>query len=342
MASTSDTHPGRRAVSLKDVAAELGVSYSLVSKVLSGRLGNTGVRPEVKEAIFKKAEQMNYRPHPLATALKMGRKGAVGVLVHPIGERGSELAHDILSGLSRGLDEHGLRLWLRFFETDAEFTSRFDQRMRSEVDGLIVVGPPHPSIYDLLIELNKGGLPIITAFEETPIAGVPNVTENTARQCHLATRHLLARGASRLVHLKGSMSARYEGFLTAHREAGVPVDPRLVIDCGDYRIESGTRAVARLLDAGIPFDGVVAQSDHQALGAVHELLRRGKRVPEDVRVTGVDDSALCLACQVPLTSATSEMERVGQATANLLFQLLEGGEAESLVIEPRLVIRASS
>jgi DNA-binding LacI/PurR family transcriptional regulator len=59
-------------------------------------------------------------------------------------------------------------------------------------------------------------------------------------------------------------------------------------------------------------------------------------------VTGVDDSALCLACQVPLTSATSEMERVGQATANLLFQLLEGGEAESLVIEPRLVIRASS
>lgn len=342
MARSSDSSSGRRAVSLKDVAAELGVSYSLVSKVLSGRLGNTGVRPEVKDAIFKKAEEMNYRPHPLATALKMGRKGAVGVLVHPIGERGSELANDVLHGLSAGLDEHGLRLWLRFFETDAEFSHQFDQRMRSEVDGLIVVGLPHPSIYDLLLELNKGGLPIVTAFEEKPIADVPNVTENTSMQCQLAARHLLDRGARRLVHLKGSMSARFDGFLAAHAEAGLLVDPRLLVDCGDYRIESGARAVARLLDAGIPFDGLVAQSDHQALGAVHELLRRGKRVPDDVRVTGVDDSALCLACQVPLTSVTSEMERVGRATANLLARLLDGREAESLLVEPRLVIRSSS
>jgi LacI family transcriptional regulator len=342
MASSRDPYSGRRAVSLKDVAAELGVSYSLVSKVLSGRLGNTGVRPEVKDAIFKKAEEMNYRPHPLATALKMGRKGAVGVLVHPIGERGSELANDVLHGLSAGLDEHGLRLWLRFFATDAEFTHQFNQRMRNEVDGLIVVGLPHPSIYDLLLELSKRGLPIITAFEENPIAGVPNVTENTALQGQLATRHLLARGSRRLVNLKGTMSARFDGFLAAHAEAGVLVDPRLLVDCGDYRIESGARAMARLLDAGIPFDGVVAQSDHQALGAVHELLKRGKRVPEDVRVTGVDDSALCQACQVPLTSATSEMERVGLVAANQLARLLDNGEAESVSIEPRLVIRASS
>lgn len=342
MAKTSVSVKGRRAVSLKDVAAELGVSYSLVSKVLSGRLGNTGVRPDVKEAIFKKAEEMHYRPHPLATALKMGRKGAVGVLVHPIGEPGSELAHDILRGLSAGLDEHGLRLWLRFFATDAEFTREFDQRMRNEVDGLIVVGLPHPAIYDLLLELNKSGLPIVTAFEEKPIAGVPNVTENTARQCYLTTRHLLARGSRRLAHLKGPIPARYEGFLAAHAEARVAVDPRLVVECGNFSIESGACAVAGLLDAGQAFDGVVAQSDHQALGAVHTLLRRGKRVPEDVRVTGVDDSELCRACMVALTSATSEMERVGQTTARLLSRLLEGGEAESALIEPRLMIRDSS
>lgn len=342
MASSRDPYSGRRAVSLKDVAAELGVSYSLVSKVLSGRLGNTGVRPEVKEAIFKKAEEMNYRPHPLATALKQGRKGAVGVLVHPIGERGSELAHDVLAGLSAELDDHGLRMWLRFFETDADFTRQFDQRMRSEVDGLVVVGLPHPSIYDLLLELNHGGLPIVTAFEEKPIDGVPNVTENTERQCYLTTRHLLARGSRRIVHLKGTMPARYQGFLAAHKDAGVPVDSNLIFDCHDYRIESGARAVAQLLDAGMMFDGIVAQSDHQALGAVHELIRRGKRVPEDVRVTGVDDSALCTACMVTLTSATSEMERVGRATARLLFQRLEGQAGESVAIEPRLVIRASS
>lgn len=342
MAIKSEKHGGGRAVSLKGVAAELGVSYSLVSKVLSGRLGNTGVRPEVKDAIFKKAEEMNYRPHPLATALKMGRKGAVGVLVHGIGEPGSELAHDVLRGLSAGLDERGLRLWLRFFATDEEFTRQFDQRMRNEVDGLIVVGLPHPEIYDLLLELKKNGLPIVTAFEQKPIAGVPNVAENTKRQCYLTTRHLLERGSRRLVHLKGPLPARYEGFLAAHAEAGVEVDTRLVVDCGNFSVEGGAQAVAELMAAGLEFDGVVAQSDHQALGAVHTLLRRGRRVPEDVRVTGVDDSALCRASMVPLTSATSEMEQVGLTTARLLSRLLEGGEAESVLIEPRLMVRESS
>lgn len=342
MARAIDSGSGRRAASLKDVAAELGVSYSLVSKVLNGRLGNTGVRPEVKEAIFKKAEEMNYRPNPLATALKRGRKGAVGVLVHPIGERGSELAHDILSGMSAELDNHGLRMWLRFFETDAEFTRQFDQRMRNEVDGLVVVGFPHPSIYDLLLELNRGGLPLVTAFEVKPIAGVPNVAENTERQCYLTTRHLLARGSRRIAHFRGDMPERYQGFLAAHKDAGVPIDPKLVFDCHDYRIESGARAVATLLGAGAVFDGIVAQSDHQAVGAVHELIRRGKRVPHDVRVTGVDDSSLCEACMVQLTSVTSEMQRVGRTTANLLFQRLEGIPCESVSVEPRLVIRASS
>lgn len=342
MARPQNVSAGTRAVSLKDVARELGVSYSLVSKVLSGRLGNTGVRPEIKDAILKKAEEMNYRPHPLATALKRGRKGAVGVLVHPIGERGSELAQDVLRGLSRGMDEHGLRLWLRFFETDEEFSKQFDQRLRSEVDGLIVVGLPHPSIYDLLLELHRGGLPIVTAFEEKPISGVANVTEDTFRQCYLATQHLLARGARRLVHLRSALPARFEGFLAAHRDAGVPVDMRLVVPCDDFRVATGARATAGLLDGGGAFDGLVAQSDHQALGAVHELLRRGLRVPEDVRVTGVDDSAMAQACMVPLTSATSEMERVGYSTANLLARAIEGEATESIMIEPRLAIRASS
>lgn len=355
------------------------MSYSLVSKVLNGRMGNTGVRPEVRDAILRKAEEMDYRPHPLATALKKGRKGAVGVLIHPMGERGSEFAGDLLRDLSAELDDHGLRMWLRFFESDDEFMRHFDMRTRHEVDALLVAGVPHPAIYEMLRALHHGGLPLVTVFERSSIEGVPNVTESMLSQGYLPTRHLLEKGARRLVHLiadstntrqpaavgwlppadigakplsvipgglprEGFMHAepRYEGFLAAHAEAGVPVDPRLVIACDDYKLATGRRVIGDLLDSGITFDGVVAQSDHQAVGAIHALLRRGKRVPEDVRVTGVDNSALCEACIVPITTVTAEMALVGRTAARLLAQALEGRKPESVIIEPRLVIRESS
>ncbi|HEY9248545.1 MAG TPA: LacI family DNA-binding transcriptional regulator [Rariglobus sp.] len=340
MSKSSPDH-SKPAPSLRDVAQELNVSFSLVSKVLSGRLGSTRVSQEVKEAILQKAQEMDYRPNPLAAALKQGRKGAVGVLIHPIGERGSEHPSDYLRGLSSGLDENGLRMWLRFFESDAEFAHHFNLRTRNEVDGLIVAGYPHASIYDMLLNLQSGGLPIVTSFERNPIQGVPNVAENMARQCYLTTRHLLARGARRIVHFKNTLP-RYEGFLAAHADAGVEVDPRLVIKCNNFKVSSGTQTVAALLDQGLDFDGVVAQSDHQAAGAVNELMRRGKRVPEDVRVTGVDNSPLCEACSVPLTSITSEMETIGRTAARLLIKRLNGESPDSIIIEPQLVIRASS
>jgi LacI family transcriptional regulator len=329
------------AVSLRDVANELDVSFSLVSKVLSGRLGSTRVSEEVKQAIIKKAEEMQYRPNPLAAALKQRRKGAIGVLMHPIGERGSEHAHDFLRGLSSGLDEHGLRMWLRFFESDAEFVHHFNLRTRNEVDGLIVAGLSHPSIYEMLRTLQSDGLPLVTSFERNPIDGVPNVAENMTRQCYLTTRHLLASGARRIAHLNNSLP-RYEGYLAAHAEAGVTPDPGLVVKCNGFKVSAGEHAVAALLDQGLEFDGLVAQSDHEAAGAINELIRRGKRVPEDVRVTGVDNSPLCEASIVPITSVTSEMEAIGRTAARLLVQRLNGETPESVIIEPQLILRASS
>ena len=340
MAKSTSIHANPPA-SLKDIARELDVSFSLVSKVLSGRMGTTGASASVKEAIIRKAKEMNYRPNPLATALKQGRKGAVGALIHPMGLRGGEHISDFIKGLSSGLDDSGLRLWLRIFETDDEFARHFDQRARNDVDGLIVAGVSHPSTYEMVRSLHRDGLPIVTSFEYDHIEGIPNVRKDNLRSCYLTTQHLLASGRRRLAHFK-TIQPRYEGFLAAHAQARIPTDPRLTIDCSDqFDYNAGVTAASALLDTGLDFDGIVAQSDHQAVGAIQELLRRGKRVPEDVSVTGVDDSALCDVCVVPITSVTSEMEAIGRKTAVLLALKIQGQTPASVVLEPRLVLRTS-
>ena len=332
-----------RPPSLKDIAHELGISYSLVSKVLNGKMGTTGVRPELKESILSTARRLNYSPHPLATALKDGRKGAVGVMLHPVGEPGSGLITSFLRGVSAGLDERGLRMWLRFFEFDDELLQHIDQRLRRDVDGLIVAGVPHPATYAMLNELHLSGLPIVSMLERDSIPGVTNVSPDRPMQGELAARHLLARGCLRIAHIfVPGMQLRYDGSLAAHAQRSVPPAPRLVYSADGYTIASGESAVRHWLERGLEFDGVMAQSDPQAAGVINELLRHGISVPGKVRVIGVDNSPLCDACTVPITSITAEMAQVGRLAADLLTRKLDGEIVESVKLPPRLIIRASA
>ena len=90
------------------------------------------------------------------------------------------------------------------------------------------------------------------------------------------------------------------------------------------------------------FDGVVAQSDHQALGVLQELLHRDIKVPDAVRVIGVDDSPLCDASPVPLSSVSQEMTEVGRRAVDLLMKQIAGEPVKSVVVPPRLHIRTST
>lgn len=330
-------------VSLKDIAARAGVSHALVSVVLRGQMGNVGVREEVREKIIRIAAEMKYRPHSLAADLKVGRKGAIGVLFHSIGERGSELSEALLRGISAGFSQHGLRMWLTFFEFDIQLMETISIRMRHDVDGLIVAGVPHPSTNALIKELHAEGLPIVTMMEEAPIQGIANVSQDRYMQGRLAARHLLAKGCRRIAYMMTSDSnSRYRGIVDAHHEAGAEFLPELHYPCANFMVEQGEAAVAHWLAEGLTFDAVLAQSDHQASGAIQALQRAGLRVPDDVRVTGMDNSILAEAGPVKITSISSEMETVGLQLVDTLVALTKGLEVESRRIPVRLIERASA
>ncbi len=339
------TPSGRPAkpVSLKDVAQRAGVSYSLVSKVLRQRMGNTGVRGELREKIIRLANEMNYQPHPLAANFKLGRKGAVGVMLHPFGAPGSGLAEDFLRGVSSSLDMHGLRMWLHFFDADADLLAHISQRIRRDADGLIIAGVPHPATYATIKRLHETGLPVVTMFEREPIPGVPNVSVDRHAQGYLPTTHLLRHGCRRIAHIvRERHGERYRGALTAHAEAGIASNTALVFEAENYLANTGAAAVAYWQRTGLTFDAVLTQSDQQAFGAISALTRLGLTVPEQVRVTGVDDSPLAEIAPVPITSVTAEMAAVGRHTVAKLIARLTGTTPASELITPKLVLRTSA
>lgn len=332
-----------RQVSLKDIADDLNVSLSLVSKVLSGRLGTTKVRDEVKESILQRAKELNYRPNSLATALQSGRTGTIGLIVHPTGVRGSELFDEFLRGLTSVLEENNLRLWLRYFEDNGSFYPQWHKYSAREVDGLIVAGVRHDEMDEFLLKLVDEKLPVVTAFARGSVRRIPNVNPDANRSSYLATSHLIANGCQNIAYID-NFPYRKKGYLNALKDHGVPLRRSLIHarEDGSFAAEIGAECVAQLLDNGVSFDGLIAQSDPMAFAAVLELQRRGLRVPEDVQVIGFDNSPICELCSPKLSSVSSNMMNTGMQSVKVLLDLIEERPVTMPELQPLLAQRAST
>jgi LacI family transcriptional regulator len=160
-------------------------------------------------------------------------------------------------------------------------------------------------------------------------------------QGYLPTKHLLDQGLRRIVCLD-TVEARTKGFRRAFAEAKFTPGPAQFVRCRGFTYEDGVTAAEELMQMTTGMEGVVCQSDSQALGLIHQFERKGIRVPKDMKVTGVDNSPLARYCIVPITSVTSEMRSSGQKAVELLLQKIAGQTVHSMKLSPKLEIRESS
>jgi len=341
--------------SLRDIASELGVSVSLVSKVLNDRLGTTGVREELVERIREKAREVGYQKNHNALSLLAKRQNAFAVFLHRHGAKGTNFAEELLEGIAQKVRGTNLRMILHFFTELNEFEEKISDLHSGIVDGIIVSGVLHMELIPHLYELRGRRLNVVTLYNGPIRKEFPNVGLSDEEITRCATRHLIDRGCRRIVHFD-TLAERTRGYRKALKEAGIRFDSKLLLDCRlpkessfglenvnlGFTREIGADRIGGLLDRGVAFDGVCAQSDGQALGALHCLRERGMRVPQEVKITGVDDSPFCELISVPLTSVSQNYKQRGALAVEILQQMAEGGNASSVVVRPELKIRAST
>jgi LacI family repressor for deo operon, udp, cdd, tsx, nupC, and nupG len=135
---------------------------------------------------------------------------------------------------------------------------------------------------------------------------------------------------------------RLAGYQDALATAGIRASPALVHD-GGFRAEGGRAAVAALMRRRVPFTAIVASNDLMAIGAMEELRRRGRRLPQDVAVVGFDDITFASLVEPPLTTVAQPKYRMGCLAMERMLELLNDGTSppRRLVLEPRLVVRRS-
>lgn len=332
-----------RRVSLKSVAEEAGVSVSLVSKVLNNRLGTTGVSEELALRIRTAAERLGYRKNASALAFRSGRHDVIGVCLHEHGEVGSGIMEALLRGISSAARTYHQRLALNFFTSAKEFFEISGTLHRNVMDGLLVGGLPHPELRETIHRINREGLPVVT-FMDTPLsAAIPNVGIDQQQVGYIATRHLIECGCRRIGHIRYHPD-RFAGYRRAMKEAGIPIKSDWVLESKSlrYSYAAGEKAANQILRKKLSLDGVVAESDHQAIALINVLTRAGMRVPEDIRITGVDDAPFAQFTAPPLTSVSQEDEKKGCLAVELLLKARDRRDVRSIAIQPVLKIRGST
>ena len=343
---------GSGAPTLEDVARVAGVSRATVSRVVNGqRRVAADIQAVVREAIAT----TGYVPNLAARSLVTRRTGAVIVVVSGAEEQGVAGAPAtidfadpffgrVVGGMLRALRPRDVDPVLMLAETDADRARVISSLRNGNADGALVVSTrgddPMPG---LLVEAGLPAVVFARPGRPIPLSFVDVANRDGAR---LAAEHLVARGCRHVAAISGPLDVpsaqdRLSGFQDAmarHGQAFVPT-----VD-GNFTYPSGVAAMTSLLDRYADLDGVFASNDLMALGAIEALQASGRRVPEDVRVIGFDDSSLGALARPALTSVRQPIEEMAAEMARILLDTIAdpGRRVTSTIFEPTLQVRDSA
>jgi LacI family transcriptional regulator len=317
-----------------------GVSISTVSRVLNGTaLVQDDKRRQVMEAI----DRLNFRPNLSARGLRSGSTMTIGVIAQHFD---SPYFGRALQGVDDGLASSGYSpIMVAGHWKPAEEVERVELLMARNVDAVIVLGG-HMSDADLLRFAQKQ--PIVVTDRRLIGPNLQSFSFDQREGGRMATAHLIGLDHRQIAHIAGlpghvDAVQRREGYLQAHAEAGLQVDPRLIVD-GDFEPESGHTAMCDLLDRHVPFTAVFCANDQMLYGARLALRRRGLEVPDDISLVGFDDLPDSAYMSPPVTTVLQPVYEMGRAVAAAALEALGSPRPDSVAATPSLslVVREST
>jgi LacI family transcriptional regulator len=325
----------------KDVARLAGVSTATVSRVLNQ---SQQVDPATRQRVLDAAAKLRYVPHGAARSLRSQRSKMVGAIVPSFDYA---LYARTTSALQQRLDERGYALVLAEHHYDLTTETRIaNQLIEHGVDAFVLVGLDHE--HGLFALLEDYGRPYVLTWGVDPAQRHPSIGFDNRAATYQAARHLIGLGHRRIGLLSAPLAgndrarARGEGLRAALAEAGLALDERHVA-YAPISLAMAEAAAAQLVAAPERPTAIVATNDVFAVGAMLACRKAGIAVPDQMSITGVDNTDLG-ATQTPgLTSVATPITDLGRAAAEQLVARLEGRPFVAFQSYPlELVVRGST
>ena len=337
-----------------------GVSISTVSNVLNK---TRSVSKETITKVEKAAKELHYQVDPIARSMKNHKTGQIGVIVEDIcgvfypyiikgiSSVAIEKGYDVIISDAQGMDGNE--------EAVGREKAIFDKFFNARVDGVIFVTAVKIEALDEYFTRikeranRKKYTPLVSIERDLTSVGIDSVFYDSYGNSQIAVQHLIDCGCKNIAHISGPVSMhvaqqRVTGYLNCMHKNKIGVDMQKMISYGVYSHQSGYKAMMDILDKYPSVDGVFCGNDQMAIGALKALKLRGKRVPQDIKIIGYDDSFVSTIVEPSISTIHVPKESAGVAAANLLFSLMENKSDQTSrtpiaqKMDGRLIVRKST
>lgn len=331
-------------VTIKDIAKELGISASTVSRALKD---HPDISFKTKEAVNGLAKKWNYKPNAVALSLRNSKTNIIGVII-------PEIVHHFFSSVISGIEDIASKAGynVMIFQSNESYEremANVQALLSSRVDGVLVSMSKETKDHSHFHELRDNGIPIVFFDRVCNDLSSDNVIVDDFAGAFAAVEHLIKIGCRRIAHLSAPQHMllaqnRQKGYRQAMLKHKVPIDESLIIKCDSF--DEAILKTPELLALPEPPDAIFAVNELTAAGALLMVKKSGLKVPEDISIVGFTDGVVSRITDPSLTTLEQHGFEIGLKAAELLVERISVGnmdyEPVTKVVKTNLIVRGST
>lgn len=333
----------KKKTTIYDIAKELNVTVSTVSRALSGF---PAISDATRQAVFEAAKKLNYSPNKLASALKSGRTYIIGVIVPSVQ---AHFFASIIHSIEEGLKNSGYRIILyQSNESVASEINGVKTLLEAQVDGIMASLSLETEDVAHFEEVIKQHKPLILFDRVHEKLKVPTVTLDDFKAGYMATQHLIEQGFKNIayvttVHQIRIFNDRLKGYKAALTDNNLPINEEQII-FGGLSIKDGKFGADKLIRSENKPDAIIAADDFTALGVIQKLKEIDEPLPK-IGVIGFANEAFSAYITPSLSTIDQHPNQMGAECAKLFLNTMQNKpnqKVNHVVIDPSLVEREST
>ncbi|NAY92065.1 substrate-binding domain-containing protein [Muricauda sp. JGD-17] len=333
-------------ITLKDIARELEVSISTVSKALKN---SEEISRDTKEKVQAFAKLYNYKPNNIAISLKNKRTKNIGVVIPAI-------VHHFFTTVIRGIEKYANAKGYNVIVCLSE--ESFDREVinmemlaNGSIDGFIMSlssETQQKGDYNHLKEVTEQGIPLVLVDRVTNEVDCDKVIIDDELGAYMATKKLIEQGRKKIALITTDdylsvSKARTEGYRKALLESNMDIDENRILKLSSMQMDEKSIEV---FFSKKKVDAVLCVNEIFTVFSMRLVQKKGLRIPDDISFIGFTDGVLSRYANPSLTVVAQHGERMGEIAAQMLIDKVENeneeGNYQTKILEPTLVVRDST
>lgn len=330
-------------VTIIDIAREVGMSKSTVSRALTG---DAGINAETMKRIIEVARRMGYQRNELAVNLRKQSTRHIGIVIPEVT---TPFFMHFIQHAQQLLRTEGYRVMIAISNEDpAQERENLLMMEQCRVEGILMSVCHNEANRDLYEHLMETGIPIVCFDRTVEGLNASQVMMDDYIMAFFMVEALIRQGRRQIVHLAGPAHvrngfARQRGYRDALQKFKIPFDKRYLV-FGGLHADEGGHAMEDFLSQGLPFDALFGFTETSTLGAKSVLQKLNYRIPEDVAICCISGTELCTLVHPTITAVEQPVQQMAETACRLLLHRMADAEApkEEVVLRGEMIFREST